>query len=104
MKFNHKVFTPTLFFCFMGFFFLYWITAFPAEMYLMDERGGDAFGRSCYELNQSVFFLQDCAYEIGLDEMIGAFPTLLVVIFIMSLIVTYVIQFLSSIAKLRKDR
>ncbi|MES2554607.1 MAG: hypothetical protein V4604_00575 [Bacteroidota bacterium] len=103
MKFKHTVFSITFFLFYIGFFFLYWFTALFAEAYLMDERGGDAFGRTCYLINDNVFFLQSYAFDLKLDKMIGMLPTHFLVIFVMSLICTYIIEFFEALIAKRKN-
>lgn len=103
MKFKHTVFSITFFLFYIGFFFLYWITAFIGEAYLMHAGDGDSFGRACYLIHDYVFFLHSYACDFGLDKGIGWFPTLLLVLFAMSLMCTYIVEFFEGLIAKHKN-
>ncbi len=75
------VFITLIYFC------VYWITAFPASLYL--EGDHDKTNEYFYNLNENIFILKNVLISIGLDLILNSFIFLIVLCVIMAVITLF---------------
>lgn len=79
------------------YFVVYWITAFPAELYT--EGSHDKIDKFCSNFNDVVFGIKFILNSIGLDLLLNSFIYLLLLCILNAILTVYFFSFLSFIYK-----